>query len=93
MSANHAHEKVGVFAMFANNSDECSVVILLGMVMMGGGGIWGGVRLLVALRERSKQISIYRRNGRRDKATESTSPFPSEIRCPAALPPIAAAIL
>ena len=46
MSANHAHEKVGVFAMFANNSDEYSVVILLGMVMMAGGGIWGGVRLL-----------------------------------------------
>jgi hypothetical protein len=36
----------GVFAMFWNNNDEYSVVILFGMAMMAGGGIWGGVRLL-----------------------------------------------
>jgi uncharacterized caspase-like protein len=36
----------GVFAMFSNNNDEYSVVIVLGMAMMAGGGIWGGVRLL-----------------------------------------------
>jgi Caspase domain len=36
----------GVFAMFWKNSDDYSVVILFGMAMMAGGGIWGGVRLL-----------------------------------------------
>ncbi len=36
----------GVFAMFSENSDDYSVVVLLGMLMMVGGGIWGGVRLL-----------------------------------------------
>jgi hypothetical protein len=37
---------VGVIAAISTDNDEFSVLILIGMMMMIGGGIWGGVQLL-----------------------------------------------